>query len=215
MKMKLFSRILSVGVLTILLSSFACCDNENAPTYLLDNDFKGHIVFPIGSYWIYTDEVGRKDSVLLYQLSIELIDSRKIHNYNYQLLKQNLSSSFHKDTLFWGSGTEKDRNSDTVIHEYSERFLSNVIVTNVQFFNNVKPGTQFTFSANNEVKYLEELESFTIDGVNYHNVRVFENLKMEDDRLPQKVYYAKNVGIIRKELFNGQVWNLKRYFINN
>jgi len=34
------------------------------------------------------------------------------------------------------------------------------------------------------------------------------------DTQPQTIYYAKNIGVIKKELFNGQVWELKRYFIN-
>lgn len=32
---------------------------------------------------------------------------------------------------------------------------------------------------------------------------------------PYKAYYARGIGIIRKEMYNGDVWTLEEYFINN
>ena len=208
--------IIAILVLT-LLATGCCndCDNDRNPTYLLDQDFKNYIVFPLGSYWIYTTDLNEKDSVHLYQQTIDLIKDSRVYPYKYQLLKQNLWSSFFSDTLFGGSITEQVRDTDTIYHLYVDRFMSSPLDNSVNFFNNLPVSTVFEFTQSSKTQYVAEMESYFISDAEYKNVRIFENLLQNDDRLPQKIYYAEGVGIIRKELFNGQNWNLERHFINN
>ena len=179
----------------------------------MDQDFKDYTLFPVGSYWIYSENISKEyDSVYLYQQEVGINDSHKIHSYSYENFGQSLGTTFFNDTLFGGSATE--RYYDTIYFLYSERYLSNYVITNLQFFNKMAAGTTLDFADDSQVKYTGELNSFTADGIEYRNVRVFENLIQTDDRLPKKIYYAKGIGVVRKDLFNGQIWNLKRHFIN-
>ena len=190
-----------------------CGQDKDAPTYKLEQEFKDYVLFPIGSYWIYYESALQEiDSVYLYDQEIRVNKSQKIFPYNYEQLDQNQGSSYFNDSLFGGSSTEKYFGQ--VINLYAERYLSNPNVTNLQFFNNVEAGTTLDFSEISMVTYLGEIETYAIGSSLYINVRVFENLIEVDGRLPRKIYYAPNIGIIRKELFNGQVWNLKRYYVN-
>jgi len=52
-----------------------------------------------------------------------------------------------------------------------------------------------------------------INGNNFYEIRVFENLKQYNNQ-PKKFYYARNVGLIKIELFDGTIWEIKKYFIN-
>ncbi len=70
------------------------------------------------------------------------------------------------------------------------------------------------FAEDSEVKYIGQLPSYYANGVAYTDVKVFENLIAAHTNLPRKLYFARGVGIIRKELFNGQNWELRRYHIN-
>ena len=59
-----------------------------------------------------------------------------------------------------------------------------------------------------------EIKDTTINGTPYGAVRIFENLAAPSSPTqPKELWYAKNIGIIRKELFNGEVWFLDRYFV--
>jgi hypothetical protein len=206
-------------LLLALLLSACCMDDcnffgrEAAPTYLMDQDFKDYTLFPVGSYWIYASGSGEIDSVYLYRQDIGIDESRKIFPFNCEGFNQNLGSSYFADTLFGGGGVSL-RSNDTTFYIYAERYLSNFLITNVQFFNQAKPGESLVFTSASELRYLSELDSYFIGKIEYTHVRAFENLIPTEARLPKKIFYARGIGIIRKELYNGQIWNLKRYFIN-
>lgn len=207
--------LITLLVATFLVSSCCLsCRDDSAPTYLMDQDFKDYTLFPVGSYWIYSENASQEyDSVYLYQQEIRINESQKIHSYNYEQFDQSLGSTFFRDTLVGGSSIERYKGEDKYCL-YAERYLSNFVVTNLQFFNKISAGSTLDFADDSQVKYIGEFNSFIGDGIERQNVRVFENLIQTDDRLPKKIYYAKGIGVVRKELFNGQTWNLKRNFIN-
>ena len=60
-----------------------------------------------------------------------------------------------------------------------------------------------------------ELESYTIDTLSFQNVLRFEFTEFQHNLLPERIYFAPRVGLIRKELFNGSTWSIKQYHINN
>lgn len=208
---------MKVEKLTVLLmlALAGCCEfcRENAPTYLMDQDFKDYTLFPVGSYWIYSEDIlNGYDSVYLFRQDISMTDSYRIHSYRYDYFRQSSGTTFFNDTLFGGSGTE--RYDDSIYYQYAERYVSNFLVTNIQFFNRIPAGTILDLTDDSQVKYIGEFVSFTAGGIEWKSVRGFENLVQTDDRLPRKIYFAKGIGVVRKELFNGQTWNLERYNIN-
>lgn len=189
------------------------CKKSDVATYLMDQNFKDYTLFPIGSYWIYAENISKADdSVYLYQQEVRINDSQKIHSYNYEQFNQSLGTTFFNDTLL--GGAEAESYYDTIFFFYTERYSSNLSATNLQFFSKIAAGTSLDFADDSRIKYIGEFDSLVADGVEYRHERVFENSIQADDRLPQKIYYSKGIGVVRKELFNGQVWNLKRYFIN-
>jgi hypothetical protein len=62
--------------------------------------------------------------------------------------------------------------------------------------------------------YESHAEAMDINGVTYYSVMVFKHNIMIQPNQAERIFYAKNVGVIRRELFNGEVWQLKKYFIN-
>jgi hypothetical protein len=202
-------------VLVFVVTISGCCfdcRNDNGPTYLMDQDFKDFVLFPSGSYWVYTNNAGSMDSLYLYFQETRIDKSHKIYPFNHEGFTQNLSSSFYKDTLFGGGGAMK--NYDTILFTYNERYISNSSVTGLQFYNKKKPGSVLDYAEDSKVKYIGVLSGYYVNGVQYSDVKVFENFIAADVNLSRKIYYVKGIGVIRKELFNGQEWDLKRYHIN-
>jgi len=84
----------------------------------------------------------------------------------------------------------------------------------IEYFDALDTGTVFIQYANTDgIKYVAYHDSLEIQGRYYTEVKIFEHLTKMGEAYPQKIYWAKHIGRIRYELFNGEVWNLKEYSI--
>jgi len=66
------------------------------------------------------------------------------------------------------------------------------------------------------VKYLKYLPHYFLTSTNltFNEVKVFQNnIPFEIDFFPKCTYWAKNIGIIRREMFDGKIWELKKFKI--
>ena len=191
------------------------CSREPVPVYMMDEEFKAYVVFPNESYWIYVNQDIEEDSVRIFKQEISINTSPNDFPFDYEQLFQHTASSFFNDTLL-GSGIADEIFPDNrIFYAYAEKYLSNYLVTGVQYFSKHQPGDMIHFTDDSKLLYALSYPQFEVEGVIYNDVKVFENLiPLSDGRLPHKIYYSRYVGVIRKELYNGQVWNLKRYFIN-
>jgi hypothetical protein len=179
-----------------------CCDN--CPSYHMDQEFKDYLVFSQGSYWVYQDSATLNiDSINLYSQNLEMADYRRHYGYYAEHLEQKFSSSFNNNTIIKSGGAD----------EYS-LYHSCLLFEEegISFFTNKDIGD--SIGRNNTLKYVSFDVTKNIEGVDYSSVKAFENLLQKNISQPRKIYYAKQKGIVRKELFNGEVWNLIRYHIN-
>ncbi|MBX9852081.1 MAG: hypothetical protein K2X86_10015, partial [Cytophagaceae bacterium] len=92
---------------------------------------------------------------------------------------------------------------------HSERYISNFLVVNTQFFSPVSVKDTFNYNESIRTVYETYYDSLLVDGVWFKEVRLFNNLYQEASSLPKYIYYSKNVGIIRKELFKARSGILK------
>jgi hypothetical protein len=205
--------VIFMSIPILLTVGFGSCDKENYPTYRMEADFKDYVLFPVGSYWVYNQEGNiRRDSIYLFNQIVSMNETRKIYRFNYEQFVQNMSSSYYKDTLVGAGGAEKD--GDLICFLYTEGFLSTSLERNLQFYTKHDPGSTLDFTESMRVKYTETLNTYSVNGHQYNDVKVFESTIIRDALMTRKIYYARGVGVIRKELFNGQVWNLQRYKVN-
>ena len=82
-----------------------------------------------------------------------------------------------------------------------------------QFF--AKNDTGSILKINKNLKYARFYDSLRIFNGAYLAVKKFENLNQKGQFQPKFIWYAKNVGIIKKEMFDSTIWKLKSYHINN
>ncbi len=202
-------------ILALPLSANFCvssCNSKNLPDYYMNDNFRSYVDFPKGSYWIYEETLtgGKSDSMYLYEREYSTDRSGKYVDYHYDWINLKFFRSYYRDTL---KGTSK---LDVFIKKgyyYAENpsIYSDV---NVQYFTEIG-GINFSYDyPGSKILYKDSLESYKVIGVDYKQVKVFENLIKRYEKQPKIIYYAKNVGVIKKELFNGEVWELKKYFIN-
>jgi hypothetical protein len=154
---------------------------------------------------VYQDSATKQiDSVYLYKQEITINDRRKAVDYNYEQLQESLNSSLYGG-LVGGRGLPIAGAG----YLYNLTRLNDFLNTNTCYFSG-KVGE--VGASNSDIKFIEIRDSINYEK-KFVNVKIFQNQIQEFSYQASKVFYSKHVGLLRKELFNGQVWNLIRYHV--
>jgi hypothetical protein len=204
-------KALLLALVPLLMATTCNKKEKQYPTYYMDQEFKDYTLFKVGSYWVYQDSATKQiDSVYLYKQEITINDRRKIVDYNYQDVFENLYTSYYNDTIFRNGGAKLKGDTQSYC-AYFEGMLTSFINAPYLYFGSANEGTTFYHDGN--LIYLKFNDIITIGNTSYSNVKIFELIKESYPLQIKKIFHAKHKGVIRKELFNGQVWNLIRYHV--
>lgn len=200
-----FVRLTILFASIIILSS--CC--QHADRYSVTDDFKQYIYFPEGSYWVYKNQFNNYDT-----LTITNIVS-KYEKYNAESCDE-----FEKITIDYNSSSKGEITRYTS-HTNAFFTLCEYNTAN-SYFNEL---TDFGKNLKNENKVLgcltaiEWLIQDTVEVNHKYFFNVYVNKTISD--IPTTIvdypflcYFSKNIGLIKKELQNGEVWELVDYKIN-
>jgi hypothetical protein len=130
-------------------------------------------------------------------------------DYNWQRSEIQFGSSFNNDTVT--SIGDLVKPSFTY---YSKQKSSKAVASEVLDFFSLKPVDYvLELSPSLKMRY-DTIKDVIVDSIPYTNVKIFQNLVAPSNtKLPKELWYVKNVGVVRKELFNGEVWNLVKYTV--
>ncbi len=185
---------------TVLFTACPSKDDSGKITHYFNEEIKTYVFMPVGSWWVYEDSAsGNLDTVTLNssesRFTRDEIDDYEIRNMVFH-------SSFNKGEI-WGG-------ADAGNNIYQDSYLYMNFSTVVNFYA-AKKDTIILLKGE---LIAQRLDSLTIKGKIFRHVKKFSKTQHTYNLIPEITYYAPNVGLIRKELFNGDVWNLKEYFIN-
>jgi hypothetical protein len=204
----------------LIVLSMSSCYKRHYPalaTIYLSQEFKDYAVFQPGSYWIYQDSANASstDSIIL-----------TTHTDLFQP-QENLIPPFeYFNDLLWsskdwyvpangGCGLGPDSNS---ICYYSVDSANIGYSNEYTFFTGTKPGSKI--EPDDILYYSQFLDSMSINGIQYKNVKVFKvdlssvaSLSLLNKAKVYEIYWAKNVGVIKSKTSTGRVWMLKRYSV--
>jgi len=177
------------------------CEKETEPlaqTLYMDKDFTENNYFKAGSLWVYTKDSSSRDTVRVISSEYSLKDSA---DFSWQALTSRYSSSFDKDTVVLKSG---------FIRSSSTFYITETkgVTEALHFFSLKPPGYILDLSPSLKMRY-REVKDTSVNGELYSAVRIFENLSpATNGRQAKELWFARNAGLVRKELFNGEVWTL-------
>lgn len=205
--------LLISAFLACLLGCFSCKKKQEI-TYRIDyvngNLFSEYFSRP-GSYWVYEDQNVQTDSIAVISMDYGL--------NTFPCTQGCPGGIVHKDQFYVMNLRNVTQNKN-----YNYYFLGNHIKQNgggeygqlgqPVFVYNGKPGDEF-----NGVTVVEKLDSLTILGNTYYQVTKMRisaaDQCQHEFNLDTELYFAKNVGLIKKEVIdavNGnQVFQLKRF----
>ena len=187
---------------------------KDIPYYQIPQEFKDYIIFPEGSYWIYIDSVNTfVDSVNLIQQTFIYRESSYPgasgkYEYYFDSFYQKYYCSFENGFVHkCGEFDILVGNINTYV--YGQAGLLGMYILFMHPF--IEGGTS-------DVDY-EFMDFFQINNITYHNIKIFTNYKEYNNKKYERVYYCKNIGIIKRKIITTDndsiVWEIKEYHINN
>lgn len=176
-------------------------------TYMVPDEFKKYFYFPKGSYWIYKNQNNEVDT-------LKLVSARK---------------------SIQGGAPEDGASVEEILIEYEAKNFSRFtaktywhtksrvefccLFRNKNYFIDLSSENEKTnYSGCNVAVNWHQEDSIIVRDITYYNVHVVEvdsNDFYTQQTDPSLCYFVKNVGMIKKKLFNGTVWEIVEYKINN
>ncbi|MBL4715622.1 MAG: hypothetical protein JKX95_03225, partial [Bacteroidia bacterium] len=77
------------------------------------------------------------------------------------------------------------------------------------FFSQDPVGTE----SDDKLIYGSYEDSVIVNGNTFTKTKVFKFTENYIQDYPQKIYYSSNIGIIKKEMYDGTIWELKKYSV--
>jgi|GEM_PF-1592797 len=198
------SSLFLIGILMIgLLSLSACDETDGLPIVNSSETFKAYVDFPVNSYWVFQDTAdGFIDSVSMVHREVKYVgDDEEYGPCNRETIKTRHYRGWYED-IFYGN----------IAGNCFDEFEFYSTGGRTYFFDgpNVSIGTQY-----NGATYTAYMDSVEIQGSTYKEVKVFTLEEWTTDQVPypRKVYFAKDIGIIYREMADNRVWELLRYKI--
>jgi hypothetical protein len=196
--------------LYMILLVLVSCEKDPPPektSYFMDDEFLANTVFKTGSWWVYEkDTLTPIDSIYVIKSEVTNVSHDSV-DYNWQRSAMQYKSSLNGDTV-----TSLGDLEEASFTYYSKQKISTAPGSEALDFFSLKPvGYVLELSPTLKMRY-DTVRDVLVDSLPYTNVKIFQNLVTPSSpRLPKLLWYAKNVGVVRKELFNGEVWSLVRY----
>lgn len=203
-------------LLFVVFAPFFGCVNKPGPVpfYPVPPEVEPYFLFRKGSYWIYEEINSFKiDSVYLYQSQIIRQEGERDFGYDFELYLAGFYRSNSGDSV---RGYGHPSFDDEEVWMYEEDYFSTASPGSaITFLYRLDVGQRQRLGGDFTVSYASYSDSTVVNGQKYFKVMEFRHAATISPNHTERIYYAKNVGVIKRELFNGEVWELKEYFINN
>lgn len=206
MKKKSFTQIniLFLLLLTIILFLGSCC--KDVVTYMVPKNFKQYFYFPAGSYWVYKNQFGAYDTLTLLGTDSRISKMHAESCDEYEQITANYISS----------NAGKFNISTTYISDFMLCELNKNYFTELTDFAKYTSGEQKAQSCSSDIEWWIE-DTVISNYKNYFDVVVNETTSFIPPSItdfPIKGYFKENIGLIKRELQNGEIWELIDYKIN-
>jgi len=199
-----------LAVLLAVVTFMGCPQPIEREFKPLSDVIKRHTVFPEGSYWIYVDSTsGAIDSCAYSTMTLDTGHNSNDGPYEFEFARVYYHSSYYDYTLLGGATSEGiiDMTSFNIVIQVwfieGERYRRGD-----DFVSEIVPGDE-VYSC----LYQAFHDTLTVKGIFYNNVKQFQVNDFMGEQFPKRVFFAPDIGIIKKETEDGKVWELDRYSV--
>jgi len=192
--------------LLISLIIGSCCNH--AETYMVPEDFKKYFYFPEGSYWVYENQFDKYDT-----LTVTSVES-KIEKEDESCRKTEIITILYQSSQVGSLRILAQTNF--LQFNLCEYISFHNYFTELTDFGTYTNGEKKAQSCSSEIEWWIE-DTVVINDKNYYDVVVNKTTSFIPPSIadfPLKGYFKENIGLIKRELQNGEIWELVDYKIN-
>ena len=183
--------------------------SPDSPYYTpLSQDFLSYFAFPKGSWWLYKEiNSGKTDSFYVDYYKISNQKSTK-GGINAQTLDYELVGEKYRAG---GGAAAGEKINDTIPYTYGETYYGTdgLNYSSLRFLYPAWPGKK-----GNNIYISKHLDSINIQGKLYYDVFITAYTSQSYENPIKSEYYCKNTGVIRREFYDGSIWEVIRYHLN-
>jgi hypothetical protein len=207
--------ILSSIFLYILFGPCSCKCKKNETVILIDAETKDYTLYQPNSFWIYEHHPsGIKDTQKIHQID-RWTDQFEFCLPTKELIQISSYSSIARDSFFYEITPENDfgkyysnyaKSVDTAIRRTISLYFSGRLNDSLK---------ELRSPSYSSIKLKEIFSTYQSAGFNFRDVKVFERsfpYSITSDSL-RKIFWARGVGIIRKEYASGSYEELIGYSV--
>jgi hypothetical protein len=226
--MKRIPHITLLSILTFLLVITSCKDKDPVEKSYCDKnpgmcetvlEAKSYFAFKVGSWWVYEEETTHeRDSIYV----TEFADDPSSPDFDCYMYSEYQGFNFHFYPQYIASNkcsySGVSTNKCIYIHR-SKYAPQNFIDDDVCFFIQYRLGDKIPISnidfPSDKLTISDILSEYSNNALSFgKTIKIAEDHTFIENNSPTYHYYAKGVGLVRKELIDSnQVWNLVSYHI--
>jgi hypothetical protein len=198
-------------LVSILLFNGSSCNKEETPFYKLDPVFLSYFAFPKDSWWTYMEiKTGKTDSFYVNKFQIENHNNKK-DGTAYERLSYHLFSN--NDTAYGDARPAIDPKQNSIYYWYQEHYHAGPVGFDYSADRFLYPARENEVF--NEIFYMRaHYDTITVNKILYKDVYRTENTRQAYYNPIKSEYYCRNIGVIKREYFDGTIWELTNYHHN-
>ena len=202
-------KILSVSSL-FFIQLFNSCKDKEQFVYNISQETKDYCVFQTSTWWEYENinthevdtyfitkvenKINPKEDDERSSQEININYKRTLNNNEFVLTINNIQ--WGTDLLFLLGENHKNQPQQIVIQYFEMK------------------DTVFAYSSDSITLIKHQIEyKLSLTRKSYPTVKEFVRKNNINNLLAKKTYWAKHIGVIRREMFDGSIWELKSYNI--
>jgi hypothetical protein len=196
---------------TFIVFTTSTCKEKERKTIYIDAETKAYCDFRTGSWWVYKEEqTGLIDTIKItsYERMIETdeeladVDFESVLMYNRWSQVPQGNKSFQRIDADYGYG--KDSKTAFVEEQYSFGIHFPTII----FYPINTVGGKATIYQGDMLILERKMDSLELEGKTYRHIKEISTSAAAFSKKQKRIYWSKNVGRIRFETYDGEVWNL-------
>ena len=180
---------------------------------------KSYFAFNVGSWWVYEEETTHeRDSIYV----TEFADDPSSPNFDCYMYSeyQGFTFNFYPQYISSKKCSYDGLTTNKCVYIHRSKYApQNYIGDNICFYIQYRLGDQIPIAnidyPTNKLTVSDILTTYSINSLSFgKTIKISENHTYIEHNNPTNHYYAKGVGLVRKELLDSnQIWNLVSFHI--
>lgn len=200
-------------IICLLTLVFFCCKDKERQTIYIDQETKDYCDFKTGSWWIYKEEKsGIVDTISVYNYENKIVSIEELSHVDFEQTRAFTIWSLYGHDLTKASPLIKIAADDgiNIKATVEEQYPYAISYPSIIYYTLVTIGSKIEIYAGDEIKYENYHDSMELQGRTYYQVKEFSTSAFSSKK-QKSIFWAKNIGRIRYETFDGEIWNLINY----